>query len=939
MRLVLLLAFGLAWLLFAPAAPAYEILGVDSVSQIGNDATDPEGDGDEACVINGGSPLQCGFAATFSSNDEPGFSDGSTGASETAFNVFDNLVLAGNDKWCCDPPASGADDPLTTGEDESGSLYVQAEFAQPFVLHGFVMVTGNDIQPERDPDVFQLQGSNDGLSYSTIYSYDRDGVSPFTFTNQGLFFRAGRDFALPPAYRIFRLRVFSTVSGTEHHLHELELFSMPTTPQEIVVTATCSLHDAILAANRGVPVGGCAGGSFGPDLIRLDADTVLTEADDGSAGLVAHYAHAQRVDGARSALPSVTEFLTIAAGTASVIERDPALGCAEGDVTSFRLFQVRDGATLNLQGLTLRNGCVAPSDAGFAYGGAIHVDQSTLSLDTVVLEDNTVRAASTALGGAPAPASSHGGAIYLTTNGVLSVSGSRFENNLALGADGTSRGGLAQGGAVYSNSAAAGNFADSVLVGNRAEGGDSSGSSTQGGTAFGGAVTYQGPLALERVIVAGNEARGGQGVHRGGDAVGGAIVSAKTLTARDSWFRDNIALAGNGSTGPGGESQAGAAGSVQGGTFERVTFTGNEARSGSGATAGLARAGALGFFDDAVLRNLSFVDNAAISPGGIAVGGALAVFADQSRAEHLTFIDNSVQTTGTGELRGGALAGTTGFSIGNSLFRDNLAVRDAVASDADCDGIEAAALVVSAGHNRAEATGAGCSLLQPTDIVGSATPTAALADNGCVDDLPDGSCVPTVALTEASVAALDAGSCIASGVTEDARSQPRPVELLGFGDGSDDCDIGAFEAGEGDGDGVLDSLDNCPTTANPSQADVDGDDLGDACDACRSSHAPAFGVSGPFFLFSNQTPGPVGNLDAENGGAADEGITYLLQPAGGAGFALDAQTGQLTATQALAPGVRALEVVASDCESQTTVQVSVHVTPPLPDPIFDDGFE
>jgi hypothetical protein len=37
---------------------------------------------------------------------------------------------------------------------------------------------------------------------------------------------------------------------------------------------------------------------------------------------------------------------------------------------------------------------------------------------------------------------------------------------------------------------------------------------------------------------------------------------------------------------------------------------------------------------------------------------------------------------------------------------------------------------------------------------------------------------------------------------------------------------------DSDGDGVLDSDDNCPFVANPDQADEDGDHLGDACDPC-----------------------------------------------------------------------------------------------------------
>ena len=37
-----------------------------------------------------------------------------------------------------------------------------------------------------------------------------------------------------------------------------------------------------------------------------------------------------------------------------------------------------------------------------------------------------------------------------------------------------------------------------------------------------------------------------------------------------------------------------------------------------------------------------------------------------------------------------------------------------------------------------------------------------------------------------------------------------------------------------DGDGVADSADNCPATANANQLDTDGDGIGDACDNCRT---------------------------------------------------------------------------------------------------------
>lgn len=48
----------------------------------------------------------------------------------------------------------------------------------------------------------------------------------------------------------------------------------------------------------------------------------------------------------------------------------------------------------------------------------------------------------------------------------------------------------------------------------------------------------------------------------------------------------------------------------------------------------------------------------------------------------------------------------------------------------------------------------------------------------------------------------------------------------------------SWVSGDRDGDGILDSADNCPDNANPDQADADHDGVGDACEVLPSGNAP-----------------------------------------------------------------------------------------------------
>ena len=96
------------------------------------------------------------------------------------------------------------------------------------------------------------------------------------------------------------------------------------------------------------------------------------------------------------------------------------------------------------------------------------------------------------------------------------------------------------------------------------------------------------------------------------------------------------------------------------------------------------------------------------------------------------------------------------------------------------------------------------------------------------------------------------------------------------------------EIQDGDGDGIEDSDDNCPNTANPDQTDSDGDGIGDVCDSCPNSATgdldgdgvcddidpcpfdPSNDSDGDGFCDSiDECPGYDDNIDNDNDGIAD----------------------------------------------------------------------
>src|SRR5262245_32180699 len=121
-RFLPLLAFSFfANLPTASRTDAFTVLGAGTTALLGGDLTAPENNGSDATGT--------GFNwVSINATSENAW------AAEGAWNVFDNKVGAGDDKWCCDPPPQ--------------SIAVQLD--RPYVLTHFTIAAGNDA-PERDP--------------------------------------------------------------------------------------------------------------------------------------------------------------------------------------------------------------------------------------------------------------------------------------------------------------------------------------------------------------------------------------------------------------------------------------------------------------------------------------------------------------------------------------------------------------------------------------------------------------------------------------------------------------------------------------------------------------------------------------------------------------------------------------------------------------------
>lgn len=177
--------------------PVIQILGTGTAALVGGDLTDPDNNGNEA----GGPGDPSWNWESITANNEPGF-DGA----ELAFNIFDNRVGEGTDKWCCDDPTAA--NPWT----------VDVKFRAPVVLRYFTIASGNDAR-DREPLTWQIAGSNDGVTWTPIYVRDNP-TSIWTDVNQVAKVTLG---APAPPYLYLRYQVSHT-AGSLHQLNEIEYF-------------------------------------------------------------------------------------------------------------------------------------------------------------------------------------------------------------------------------------------------------------------------------------------------------------------------------------------------------------------------------------------------------------------------------------------------------------------------------------------------------------------------------------------------------------------------------------------------------------------------------------------------------------------------------------------------------------------------------------------
>jgi hypothetical protein len=200
---------------------------------------------------------------------------------------------------------------------------------------------------------------------------------------------------------------------------------------------------------------------------------------------------------------------------------------------------VQSGATVHVQGITLRDGAAGTGDGGgIANYGALTLDDSTVSASTARNGGGILNAGSLQLTNSTISGTMAGSALRCTkvcgtgggidNLGSLTVSNSTISSNTAMGVS-PCAGDCGNGGGISTTGSLT--LANSTLGGNKA--GSTIGCATCGS---GGGIyaDYRGAAHLDEVTISGNTADGGGGVdNRAGSVwLRNTILAGNTLAAR-----------------------------------------------------------------------------------------------------------------------------------------------------------------------------------------------------------------------------------------------------------------------------------------------------------------------------------------------------------------------------------------------------------------------
>ncbi len=376
--------------------------------------------------------------------------------------------------------------------------------------------------------------------------------------------------------------LFATALGCDHTIKVTSLLDENTAS---AANGTCTLREALIAANTNAAVDGCIAGQPGADVIALPAGNYALTLIGG-------------VDEAGD-LDALEDVGLVGAGADTTIIDASAVGD--------RVLDVPAGVTASASDLTIRGGHVGGAIGELVTGGGVR-NAGTLTLTRAVVSDNEVHAARSSFF-SPTGSHAEGGGIW--SSGSLTLRESVVTGNVAVGGNSgvdclslscfVIGGAEGRGGGIFASGAV--DLIDTTVAGNDAQGGTGLDGNpagipgytwaSAGGNAVGGGVRALGSLAMTRSTLSANAALGGRGGNgfatpynlaggRGGDAAGGAVAAAGATTVV------NVTITGNASQGGAGGVNGGANGVTNAGAVTSSNSLGLVHATVAGNTGGAA---------------------------------------------------------------------------------------------------------------------------------------------------------------------------------------------------------------------------------------------------------------------------------------------------------------------------------------------------------------